>query len=342
MNKRIGKHVFSVIVMHVICALAAWNSQAWAAGPVQDLRGETFADPAMKFSMPKEWVKKPIVYEKKTGKADIAISLEQDVYQTILPLIRKYEKENNVKIDVQEGTCGIAAGMLAGKTVDMGGFCCPAGYEDRLPGLRFHTLGIVSKAFFVNPENPVENLSTAELRRIYQGSIHRWSELKAEKGQQKPNWRIKTVGRLHCQKRPGHWRQLLDNDKLFGPRMFEVGSIPDMISQVAGSREAIGWEVLSMVEKYKDKGMVKILRIDGYSPNDYKALASLKYPFYRTYNITTWEGEGVANPKAAKLLEYLMKEVEKIDSQKFGFVSHSRLKRAGWRFDRTELTGEPK
>jgi hypothetical protein len=65
--------------------------------------------------------------------------------------------------------------------------------------------------------------------------------------------------------------------------MFEVGSIPDMISQVAGSREAIGWEVLSMVEKYKDKGMVKILRIDGYSPNDYKALASLKYPFYRTY-----------------------------------------------------------
>ena len=86
------------------------------AGP--SYRGEAFTDPNKKFPMPEDWVKKPVKYEPWAGKADIAIALEQDVYQTILPLIKKYPKEKGLKIEVKEGTCGIAAGMLSRKTVD--------------------------------------------------------------------------------------------------------------------------------------------------------------------------------------------------------------------------------
>jgi ABC-type phosphate transport system substrate-binding protein len=306
------------------------------------LRGEAFTDPNKKFPMPEDWVNKPIKYEPWADKADISIALEQDVYQTILPLIKKYGKEKGLKIEVKEGTCGIAAGMLSRKTVDIGGFCCAAGHEDRLPGLRYHTLGVVSKTFFVNSSNPFDALTEDQLRNIYRGKIFKWSELKTRSGITGPDWTINTVGRLHCQKRPGHWRLLLDNDKLFSPRMIEVGSIPDMLFTVSRSREAIGWEVLSMVGKYDMDKKLKLLRINGYDPHDYKALAALRYPFYRVYNITTWEGPGVENAKAIKLVEYLIKEVENLDPARFGFVSPDLLKKAGWKFKGTELIGEPK
>ncbi|TAL24648.1 MAG: hypothetical protein EPN94_06775 [Nitrospirae bacterium] len=307
---------------------------------IESLKGKPFTDPSQKFEMPPDWVKKTIKYEAWAEKADIAITLEQDVYQLILPLIKKFEKAHNLKIEIKEGTCGVSAGMLSRKVVDIAGFCCPPGKEDRLPGVKFHTLGIVSKAFLVHPDNPIDSVTERELTEIFRGRILQWSELKTSKGQPGPEWRIRTIGRFHCQARPGHWRQLLDSDKLFSPRTKEVSSIPIMIAQVAAYKGAIGWEVLDMAEKYANLGKVKPLRINGYAPDDRDAIAARKYPFYRTYNVTTWENKGLKNSNAEKLLEYLMKEVEGIDP-KSGFVSSSRLRNAGWKFQGNELIGEP-
>jgi len=308
-----------------------------------NLRGETFTDPSKQFPMPGDWIDKRIVYEKEAehADADLAIVMDQDIYYTLLPIIQKFGKDNNLKIFVKEGTCGIAAGMLGKKSVDMGGFCCPPGAEDRLPGVRFHTMGIVATAFFVHPDNPVDNVSSSQLRDIYRGKIFRWSEIKTSSGAPGPDLAIKAIGRLHCQKRPGHWRQILDTDKEFSPRLHEVGSIPDMIAQVATSRDAIGWEVLTMAEKYRNMGTVKPLRIDGYLPSDSAALVSLQYPFYRTYSLSTWVGKNVENKHADQLVEYMKKEFEKLNMDKFGFVSQNRLRKAGWKFKGDELIGEP-
>ncbi|MBF0560232.1 MAG: hypothetical protein HQL08_15790 [Nitrospirae bacterium] len=343
MNKLTWKNLSLYAGMLFSCAalliMPALNTDAGDAN--MDLRGKAFTNPSEKFVMPAEWIKKPVKYESWAEGADIAIMLEQDVYQTILPLIQRYAKEKNIKIAVREGTCGIAAGMLAGKTVDMGGFCCPPGKEDRLPGIKFHTLGIVGKAFLVHPANTVDSLSTEQLTNIFRGKIYRWSELKMSNGQQGPDWPIKTIARLHCISRPGHWRLMLDKDEYYGPSMKEVGSIPDMLALVAASRESIGSEVLSMVEKYKYGGKVKIVKINGHSPNNPADLASFKYPYYRTYTITTWQGKGVENPKARRLAEYLMNAVETLDPARFGFVPSSGLRKAGWKYSGSELVGEP-
>lgn len=305
------------------------------------VRGEAFTDPSHRFPMPDEWVRKPVKYEEFAGKADIAVTLEQDVYHLILPLIRKYTKEHGLKIAVQEGTCGISAGALARKAVDIGGFCCPPGKEDRLPGLKFHTLGIVAKAILVHPDNPVDNISMKQATDIFSGKTYRWSGLRTAAGKPGPDREIRAIGRFHCKARPGHWRLLLDNEDMFSPRLYEVGSMPDMIAGVAKHRDAVGWEVLGMLEKYEKSGTVKPLRINGHLPTDGEALAAGKYPLYRTYNITTWEGKGVESPHAQRLVEYLMKEVEQIDP-KYGFVPASRLKKSGWKFLGDELVGEPR
>jgi hypothetical protein len=91
---------------------------------------------------------------------------------------------------------------------------------------------------------------------------------------------VQPIARLHCKKRPGHWRLLLDNEDLFGAHIHEVSSIPDMVARVSATRESIGYETLWMLEKHRAHP-VKILTVDGIAPSDQAALARGDYPLYR-------------------------------------------------------------
>jgi len=305
----------------------------------QALRGKPFTDPTSTMSMPSSWYKKPITYDKWSENADIAITLDQRLYPALLPLINKYAKIHSLKIKVKKATCGITAGMLSQKMVDIGGFCCSPSLEDRLPGLRFHTLGIASIAFFVHKDNPTKNVTLKEVRGIFQGNIFKWSDLEDNKGNKSTKYNIQTIGRLHCKKRPGHWRLLLDNQDLFSSDLHEVGSIDDMIISIGNNRKAIGYEVLWMEQLYAKKGSIKPLMIDGISPTESKHLISGKYPIYRTFNITTWNNRNQANKKALQLVEYLLKHVDDI-GKKFGIIPITFLRKAGWKFHGNELIGE--
>ena len=320
----------------LLCITPAYSEHKTLKG----LAGPPFTDPSQLQEMPEDWGKKPVKYDPSAGNADIAIVLDQHLYHALLPAIQKYAKKHNLKIVVNEGTCGISSGMLVNKTVDIAGFCCPPDKTDRLPGLRFHTLGIDAKALLVHPDNPIDNVSIGQARQIFRGEIHRWSELTNSDGSKGANVLIQPVTRLHCKLRPGHWRLLLDNEDLFDTGIQDVGAIPDMISQVALNPRAIGYEVLWNTIRYKDKGKVKAIKINGYSPYEAEHLISLKYPLYRVYNLTTWEGKGLENTRAKKLVEYLLQYAENLDKE-HNIIPTSRLRKAGWKFRGNELIGEP-
>ncbi len=57
--------------------------------------------------------------------------------------------------------------------------------------------------------------------------------------------------------RAGHWRLLLDNEDLFGPRLHKVEAMPDMISRVARNPAAIGYETQWVTAYYRQKGNAK-------------------------------------------------------------------------------------
>ncbi|MEN8263334.1 MAG: substrate-binding domain-containing protein [Nitrospirota bacterium] len=311
-----------------------------AAEPVDSMAGPAFTDSSEIMEMPEEWIRQPVKYEQSAGDADLAITLDQHLYPACLPLIQEYAKVNGMKIFVNEGTCGISAGMISRKTVDIGGYCCSPGITDRLPGLRFHTIGISALALFVHPENPVEDITMEQARQIFAGEIYRWSELESKDGTKGPNLPIQPIGRLHCKLRPGHWRLLLDNQDLFSAALQEVGAIPDMISKVASNKRAIGYEVLWNSIRYKDRGRVKPLKIDGYSPDSQEALASGKFPMYRVYSLTTWEGKGIERAEAKKMVEYIIKQSEVLEKE-HSIVPAFRLREVGWKFKGNELVGEP-
>ena len=94
-----------------------------------------------------------------------------------------------------------------------------------------------------------------------------------------------------------------------------------------------------MTEHYREKGKVKSLMINGFPPTDNDALITHKYPFYRTYNLTTWAGKNVENIKAQGLLDYIVRESPHLNPG-LGFVPAASLKKAGWIFREDELVGE--
>jgi hypothetical protein len=301
----------------------------WAAEP--------FSDPDYVVRMPENWERQ--APPKDSGR--IGVSLDKQMYRILAPPIKKYAEKHKLDINVFDGTCGNSAGMLRRKMIDIGGFCCPPANTDRLPGIRFHTLGITAVAFLVHPDNRIDNISLAQARKIFRGEIYNWSELKGADENPGPDVPIQPVVRLHCKTRPGHWRLLLKKEEFFSIRALEVGLVYDMNLHITYNPMAIGHAAWWLaMEAYKDKGRVETLKIDGYDPGDIGALLLKNYPIYKTFYLTTWKGQGMENPHAEKLVEYIKNLIED-QGDKYGIVSTSRLRRAGWRFKGEELIGQP-
>ena len=285
---------------------------------------------------PQSWSDQLIRYTDQHVDADLVVALDQQQFPALRPLIKEFARARNIRIDVANGTCGISAGKLSSKRIDIGGYCCPPGQTDRLPGLAFYTLGIAAIALITHPDNPRADVSMAQARQLFSGEIQNWSALEPIVESDGP---VQAVGRLHCKQRPGHWRLLLDHEDAFSPYLLEVGSIPDMIAQVSYSPFAIGFETLWMIKDFGQDLSVKTLKIDGVAPEDDAAVAAGRYPLYRTYSITVWT-DGAANPLAGELVTWLQQKTVSL-APEYGLISAQRLRANGWQFNGDELVGEP-
>lgn len=298
-------------------------------------QGAAFSDHTRTEAMSNQWVGQPINYEKMPANIDLAITLDQHLYPALQPLIKQYALKHELRIAVEEGTCGISAGALLDKKVDVAGFCCPAGETDRLPGLRYHTLGIAALALIVHPDNPLTNITRDQAQDIYRGKIGNWGELV-------PDFKktISTIARLHCKNRPGHWRLILDNEDMFSPAVREVSTINDMVSITSAQNSSFGYETLWMANLYSNGGGVKALSINGAKPDNDEALIAANYPFYRTYNISTWSDPNLRKAHAEQIVAYIYEHFGEIDP-KYGLIASSRLRDAGWIFVGDELISPP-
>ena len=325
------------ILTMVLAIASPWVIAAESAA---DLQGKTFQDHTYMKKMKRDWVDKDVTYDKKIKNADLVLSLGQQTYPALAPIVEKMAKERGINVVIQQGSCGKTAKKLKRKAVDVGAFCCPPMDKDRLPGLTFHTIGIAPIAFVTHQSNPLKNITSVEAQDLYRGEYVQWSEVPSAKGLNLTSDNIQPVVRLHCKKRPGHWRHLLKNEDLFSPRIFEVSVIPDMIKQVASNKAAIGIETLYMLDVHKKQGELNVLTIDGHDPKNEKYVLNGEYPIYRTYNLTTWAGEG-KNYKLAREFVAALKDYVAKDGEKYGFISPEKLKKAGWVFKGDELIAEP-
>lgn len=330
----LGAGMMTVVAIPLAGAVGAEPGEPWELG------GRPFSDPDEVFPMPEEWRGRPIRHA--TPKpVDLALALDQQLAPALLPLVERFAKERKLEVATQEGTCGITDGAISEKQADIGGYCCPPAGTDRLPGLKFHTIGISAIAIIVHPDNPVRDLTLKEVRALFGGKIARWSELPVSGVKDGPAGPTRAVARLHCKLRPGHWRLILDNSDLFGPSTQEVGAIVDMIAQVAKAPGTVGYETVWHIGHYADQGKVRTVRIDGVDPRDNKAVAEGRYPLYRVFNISNWTEAPAASPLADQMVDYLKGHAGDIDPA-YGIVLAKDLRAAGWRFKDDEVVGEPR
>lgn len=323
--------------MLAILGLSLLSSPLFAQSTTSSWCGSSFTDPGQTMQMPTDWAQQPMSYPKSAEDADLVISFGQQTYPALTQLVERYAKEHRLKIVIQSGTCGISAGKLLRKNIDSGTFCCPAGKSDRLPGLEFHTIAISPIAVIVHKDNPLNNLSLDQARMVFKGKIQKWNQLDKTAD---ANKEITTVARLHCKKRPGHWTLLLKDQEHFSPRLQEVGVIPDLIAKVGKTPLAISIETPFMVKEYDKTKTVKQLSIDGHAASDTDYIASGQYPFYRTYNMTTWSNGGKRRNISLALIDHIQTHIE-ANYAMYGFVPVSKLHENGWRFNGDELIAEP-
>jgi phosphate transport system substrate-binding protein len=195
-------------------------------------------------------------------------------------LAKAYEKRTGVKIDIQGGGATRGVREVAGATADIGGSCRNRiwGHEEE-KGVMMVPVAWDALAVIVHKDNPVEDISLDDLRRVYLGEIKNWKELG---GPDRPillyarDGKISGVGRTI--------RKLLfaDYEQEFAASEFFPSTGP-LEKQLVGEPDAIAMTGISSARK-RD---VKILKLEGKYPS-YENVKNGEYllyrPLYLVYN----------------------------------------------------------
>jgi ABC-type phosphate transport system substrate-binding protein len=175
---------------------------------------------------------------------------------------------------------GIKAAKQGTRSHETFGFvCCPLSEEEiEREQIKVYPLAKEPILILVHDDNPIDDLSIEQIRAIFRGELANWSEVGG------PDRPIIVVTRLHCKKRPGHWKTILPDAKEFRQERLNVKSAAAMIQRVSDFRGAIGhtgatWE-------FKPDDHVKIVSINGIKPTA-QNLANGTYPFYRQLSAIT-------------------------------------------------------
>lgn len=157
--------------------------------------------------------------------------------------------------------------------------CCSLDDEEvRKNDLIVYPLAKEPIVIMVNKANPVKNLSIEQVRAIFSGKVTNWKEVGG------PDKTIVVVTRLHCKKRPGHWKRILPDKKLFRKKRLNVSSSAEMTQRLSDFTWAIGHTGATWV---RDPGLkVKQITVDSIEATA-ENLRTNKYPFYRTLSAVT-------------------------------------------------------
>ena len=204
-------------------------------------------------------------------------SLKAELEQSTGKKLQLFGKNSNLGMGCNSGIK--LAKQSTPEHQTFGFVCCPLSQQelDR-ENLKIYPLAEEPILILVNKNNPVENLSTEQVRAIFRGDITNW---KAVGGWDKP---VVVVTRLHCKKRPGHWKTILPDAGQFVKQRLNVSSAQEMVKLVTDFDTAIGhtgstWE-------FNKSSNVKPIRINNIEASA-ENLKNKSYPFHRKLSAVT-------------------------------------------------------
>ncbi len=175
---------------------------------------------------------------------------------------------------------GIKAAREATQSRETFGFICCSLSDEEIEKEQLIVYPLAKEPILIltHKDNPVDNLSSNQVRAIFRGDLANWADVDGE------DKSIVVVTRLHCKKRPGHWKTILPDHKKFRQERLNVTSAAIMVQRVGDFSGAIGHT--GSTWKFKPEDRIKIVTVDGFKPTA-ENLRNGNYPFYRQLSAIT-------------------------------------------------------
>jgi len=175
---------------------------------------------------------------------------------------------------------GIKTALQNGPDKETFGFvCCPLSDEEvSSKKLKVYPIALEPVYIVVNQANPITDISEEQVRAVMRGDVVNWKELG---GADEP---IVLVTRLHCKKRPGHWKTILPDAKLFRQQRLNVKSAADMVQRISDFKSSFGH--IGSTWEFGPGSRLKVLSVNGVMPTA-ENLRLKTYPFYRNLSAVT-------------------------------------------------------
>ena len=178
-------------------------------------------------------------------------------------------------------------------------------------------LGRDAFVFIVNGENPLEDISVAQIRKIYSGEITRWDELGVD-----------GIGEIVAYQRPKNSGSQTALERLMGdvplaaaPADYIEDGMTDIVERVAldyrNLPNAIGYSFRFFCTEMMDAG-VKLLSVEGAAPT-VENIRDGSYPLASTGYAITRKGD--ANPRVRELLDWITSDQGRDLIERSGYVS---------------------
>jgi len=164
-------------------------------------------------------------------------------------------------------------------------------------------IGREAFVFFVEEDNPVDNLSSDELRKIYHGDIENWDELGGE------SQKIVAFQRPENSGSQTMMKYFMQDVPLKEPLQYEtVDAMTGVISEVAqynNEAGAIGYTFHYFLEGLHQETGVKMLSVDGVYPT-VESIEDGSYPLTVPLCLVTRKDD--SNPNVQKMKDFILSE----------------------------------
>ncbi len=176
-------------------------------------------------------------------------------------------------------------------------------------------IGKEAFVFFVHKDNPIDNLTTEQIRAIYSGQITNWKQLG---GNHEP---ISAYQRNEGSGSQSMLIRFMDGTPIMEPDTEKINTLMEgIIEQVADYRNkdgAIGFSFRYYMEGIIKNPDVKLLSIDGVAPT-VENIQNGSYPITAPLYAVTWEGN--TNKNLEPFLNWILSEEGQELVEKTGYI----------------------
>lgn len=219
------------------------------------------------------------------------------------------QKYPNVMVTPQFTGSGAGIEAVTNGTVDIGNSSRALKEEEISKGIVENIVALDGIAIITHPESTVTDLTTDQLKNIYNGTIKNWSEVGGE------DMGIVVIGREAGSGTRGAFEEIMGLEDQCSYSQ-EIDSTGAVVGKVESTPGAIGYVSLDVIEN----SSAKVLAVDGIEANP-ENIKSGTYTLSRPFVMATKGEISEQRPEVQELFNFLKSDEGKELIQKVGLVT---------------------